>query len=223
MPFRIADDPNIDYKTLVEEGYDHCAPSYSKDRSDLAERELNLVTDRLSHGSSVLDVGCGSGVPIAGYLAKHYKVTGVDISTSMIELAKRNVPSGRLIKSDIMSVNFEKDAFDAIVSFYSVFHVPRDEHQELFRRFALWLRPGGFLLVTLALQDEGRGYTEDDFFGVTMYWSNFGIETYRHMLRVAGFRIENEAIIGHGYENPNVAAERHPFIFAVKHNKNEGS
>ena len=64
MPFRISDDPNIDYKGLVEEGYDRCAYSYSNDRSDLPERELNLVTDRLPHTSSVLDVGCGSGVPL---------------------------------------------------------------------------------------------------------------------------------------------------------------
>tara|TARA_B100000315_G_C14340646_1_gene479423 strand:- start:296 stop:538 length:243 start_codon:yes stop_codon:yes gene_type:complete len=74
-------------------------------------------------------------------------------------------------------------------------------------------RSGGLLLVTLARSNDGPGYTEDDFFGVTMYWSNFGFEVYRDMLEHVGFRIEKEGIIGHGYDNPETAEERHPFIF----------
>ena len=88
--------------------------------------------------------------------------------------------------------------------------------QELFRRFARWLKPNGLLLTTLASEHEGPGYTEDKFFGVTMYWSNFGIRTYRDLIIKVGFRIEREGVIGHGYQNPDMPLERHPFVFAVR-------
>ena len=150
MSFQVADDANTDYKELVRKGYNLCADTYSHDRSIVHERELGLVTERLPAASSVLDVGCGSGVPVTSYLAARHRVTGVDISASMIALARENVPAAHFITADIMSVDFENNAFDAIVSFYAVFHVPRQEHQGLFRRFARWLKPNGLLLVTLA-------------------------------------------------------------------------
>lgn len=40
--------------------------------------------------ANVLDVGCGSGVPIAEYLAQHeFSVTGVDGSKELVKIAKK--------------------------------------------------------------------------------------------------------------------------------------
>ena len=69
------------------------------------------------------------------------------------------------------------------------------KHLNLFRRFVQWLRPGGLLLFTIAKKDDGPGYTEDDFFGETMYWSNFGPSTYEKFLTETGFQIEREGIV----------------------------
>ena len=106
------------------------------------------------------------------------------------------------------------DNFDAIIAFYSLFHVARSEHEELFGRFARWLKPGGVLLITVAEKDDGPGYTEDDFFDVTMYWSNFSPDYYRALIRSMGFHIESEGVVGHGYDAQEPPHERHPFLFA---------
>ena len=58
-------------------------------------------------------------------------------------------------------------SFNGAVAFYSVFHIPREEHPELFRRVYDWLQPGGYLLCTLTGFGE-EAYTEDDFYGVTL-------------------------------------------------------
>ncbi len=217
MSFQIANDPNIDYKTLVKAGYDHCASNYAGQRLTIAPQELRLITEKLSPKSSILDVGCGAGTPVAKYLSADYYVTGVDLSSRMIDLAKTNAPTARFVATDIMTAEFPATHFDAIVSFYALFHIPRQEHEELFRRFADWLKPGGMLLVTLARRDDGPGYT-DNFCGVTMYWSNFGLEVYRNILEKTGFRIEQEGIIGHGYDSAEAPEEIHPFIFCMRVN-----
>ena len=211
-----ANDPNKDYKALVQNGYDLCAIAYEQARQGEANPELTLLTSRLSDGATVLDIGCGTGVPVARTLAQRFYVTGVDISGEMINRARVNVPEGKFIFEDIMSVEFPPSHFDAVVAYYSIFHLPREEHPELIRRIYAWLKPGGYLLATLSLFSEAP-YTEDDFYGITMYWSNYSLEDYKSILTEIGFTILESTIIGHGYQEASaIPSEHHPLIFARK-------
>ena len=216
MPFKIADDPQTDYRELVRTAYNRCAMNYAGQKRTTPGAELNLITERLAPSSKILDVGCGAGIPVARHLAGTFSLTGIDISSNMIALAKKNVPSAKFVIADVMETEFPACRFDAIVSFYAIFHIPRQEHLNLFRRFAQWLRPGGLLLFTIARKDDGPGYTEDDFFGETMYWSNFGPSTYKKLLTETGFQIEQEGIVGGGFGSADAPEEIHPFFFAVK-------
>ena len=207
-----ADDTTVDYKDLVRRGYDLCARSYAEERQTEAHPELALLMSRLPDGATVLDVGCGAGVPIAQTLAQQFVVTGVDISGEMIQHARANVPQGSFTQGDIMSVEFPPSSFDAAVAFYSVFHLPREEHRELFRRIYQWLKPDGYLLATLTHFSE-KAYTEDDFHGVTMSWSNHGLDEYKGTLAEIGFRI----LDSHDYpEAYDPSDEHHPLVFAQK-------
>ena len=157
MPFKIADDPETDYRDLVRTAYNRCARDYAGQRLITPEAELNLITEHLLPGAKILDVGCGAGIPVAQHLAGTFSLTGIDISSNMIALAKKNVPTAEFIIADVMKTEFPAGSFDAIVSFYAIFHIPRQEHQYLFRKFAQWLRPGGLLLFTVARYDDGPG------------------------------------------------------------------
>ena len=212
VPLRPADDPCVDYKALVQMSYDRCASAYAESRVGEAHPELELLRTRLDDGSSVLDIGCGAGVPITQLLAKTFAVTGVDISSEMIRLARANVPCASFLQSDITSVEFDDSSFDAVVAFYSLFHIPRDDHPRLFHRIRDWLKPGGYLMCTLSRESEA-GYTEDDFFGETMYWSNYGLSEYEEMLTGIGFTILRTTNIGHGFsEAANAPPEQHPLV-----------
>ena len=89
----------INFTQFVETGYDTIACAYhdSKDpmhNMDLLERLGCLLPAK----SEVLDVGCGAGVPNAKYLSDQgHSVTGIDISSKMLELARKNVPSGKFV------------------------------------------------------------------------------------------------------------------------------
>ncbi len=211
-----ADNPDINYKTIVQKGYDSCAEDYDRARRRETNLELDLVTGRLEQGAKVLDIGCGAGVPITKTLAERYSVTGVDISSEMVRRARKNVPEASFIHNDIMTMEFPPDEFNAVVSFYAVFHLPREEHPGLFKRIHEWLKPGGYLLATVAVFNEAA-YTEDDFFGETMYWSNYSLDEYRDILTETGFKLLETTTIGHGYnEASQTREERHPLVFARK-------
>lgn len=202
---KAANDPDADYKALVRQGYDECAAVYEDARRNEFIPQLEWLIQRLSNDARVLDIGCGSGVPVAQALAQRFRVNGVDISGEQIRRARLNVSNGEFIHGDIMAVDFPPAQFDAIVAFYSIFHLPREEHPELLRRMARWLKPNGYLMITASWVSE-EAYTEDDFFDVTMYWSNYGLEDYQKMLAEAGFRLIETSSIG-------TPPDRHPLLF----------
>ena len=211
-----ANNPNIDYKKLVRSGYDECAADYNIVRKDESEPELQSLIKRLDEGALVLDIGCGGGVPVCQELSKKCDITGIDISPVQIAYAKRNVPTGKFICDDIMTISFPEETYDAVVSFYTVFHIPKEQHNGLFKRVHFWLKPGGYFMATLAQLDE-EPYTEDDFFGVSMYWSNFGVDRYKDMLTAIGFQILKENQLGEGFnDDADKKKVIHPLILAQK-------
>jgi cyclopropane fatty-acyl-phospholipid synthase-like methyltransferase len=182
-----------DRKIQVEDGYDRIAESYlhSKDENDPATKEALEQLARLdTRGGQALDLGCGAGVPVTLYLARlGFEVTGVDISAHQLDLAARRVPGATLIKADMASVDFPPATFDAVVSFYAIIHVPREEHGALITRIARWLKPGGVFLATWPLTSwEGE---EENWqgWGAPMWWSHYDRGTYLGLLQGAGFNI----------------------------------
>jgi len=103
---------------LVRRGYDAVSYRYRSDEdvpADYAEW-INGLRYRLHHGASVLDLGCGCGIPVARSLATHgYAVTGVDFSEVQIDRARRLVPSATFLHADATRVDFAAASFDAIV------------------------------------------------------------------------------------------------------------
>ncbi len=201
-----------DPKRIVTTGYDRCARAFAAARAGDSSAELALLTERLPAQARCLDVGCGAGEPVTAALARLGTVVGVDISAAQIQLARQNVPTAQLIHGDIMAQEFGDDAFDAVVAFYALFHLPRDEQRELLGRFARWVRPGGFVLATLP-GSAHPGYTEPDFFGVTMYWSQHEASWYAARLVELGFEILHMEEVGHGYlDEANLPPERHSVV-----------
>lgn len=205
-----------EYKQLVKSGYDQCAQDYAAARCKQTEPALDLLFERLAPGARVLDIGCGNGVPVAQLLAERYQVTGVDISDVQIALARANVPRAVFVCSDIMAFPLGARSWDAIVSMYALFHLPKDEQVLLINRMGQAVSRGGCVLCTVSIRDED-GYTEADFFGTTMYWSNFALEKYNQLFVDAGFTILHCGILNHGYaDDYQGAVEKHPLLLAEK-------
>lgn len=181
-------------KEIVARGYDRIAESYVEwaagARVEERERYTALVLQSLPPGSRVLDLGCGAGVPTTKLLAGRFVVTGVDISERQIELARKNVPDAMFVRADMASLNFPPRSFDGVAAFYSITHVPREEHPGLLRRIAGWLRAGGVLVAALGSRPS-EGDIEEDWLGAPMYFSHYGSETNRRLVEAAGLEVVN--------------------------------
>ena len=198
-----------DPKKIVRRGYDECGPRYLDERGNGPPDVLRRLIKLLPENASVLDVGCGAGHPVSTTLAAHAIVTGVDISEAQAQAARAVLPdTATVIQGDITALEFPPESFDAIVSFYTLFHVPREEHHGLLRNIARWLRPGGHTLLTTARTNH-PGYTED-FLGVTMYWSHFGPDWYLGVLQELGFEVIHDGALppgtGDAYDHPTLLA-----------------
>ena len=177
-------------KTIVEEGYDRVAEAYS--RLEGGQRWprmkwLGKVLSRLNPGSAVLDLGCGSGDPADIKIARFHQVTGVDISNAQVEMARRNVPKGRFIHRDLGALDFPDGSFDAIVSFYTLEHLPREQHGQVLERIHDWLRPGGLLLFSSEVGEMND--VTGEWLGVPMFFSSFDPETLTGLVWEAGFEV----------------------------------
>ena len=184
---------SVDPKLLVARGYDRIAEGFHLRQqqtppSGVKRGYLDRLTEELQPGARILDLGCGAGVPSTEYLIERFDVVGVDISQGQLSLARRHVPEATFFLADMCSLAFKPRSFDAIVAFYSIIHIPREEHEPLMGRLFDWLRPGGRLVAVMGRDDwEGR---ESDWLGLgaEMYWSHFDAATSLALVGRAGFR-----------------------------------
>ena len=184
-------------KKIVEDGYNAIAEEHldwiGRIEGDPRERFLFEFSQLLPVGALVLELGCGAGEPSTQLLAERFNVIGVDISAAQLRLAEQGAPSARFVRADMSNVSFPTSTFAGISAFYSISHLPRDEHGELFHRIAEWLEPGGYFLAAL-----GTGGSIDwtgEWLGVPMFFSSHGVETNRELLLAAGFEILRDEVV----------------------------
>jgi SAM-dependent methyltransferase len=188
----------IDPKQVVAAGYDAMAERYlawSGLRPSAARlRYIALADELIPAGASVLELGCGAGLPVTATLAVGRRLTGVDISAVQIGLARANVPSATFVQADVATLDLAQASLDAVVAFYSLTHVPRAEHAALFGRVRSWLRPGGLFLASLGVED-GPDEIEPDWLGVDMFFSHFSARVNRRLVVEAGFVVERADVV----------------------------
>lgn len=138
-------------------------------------------------GDTVLDVGCGTGDPIARYIIdKGRRVVGVDFAASMLDIARVRFPNERWILADMRELDLG-ETFGAVIAWDSFFHLTADEQREVLPRLAAHVSPGGGLLVTVGPR-EGEAWGQVG--GDPVFHASLSIEEYTGILDAAGLRLE---------------------------------
>ena len=106
----------------------------------------------LSPESSVLDLGCGTGLELEFYfsLCPTAKVTGIDLTEGMLDALKKKF-TGKditLIKGSYFDVPFGEEVFDAAVSVESLHHFTKAEKLPLYKKLRAALKDGGAFILT---------------------------------------------------------------------------
>ncbi len=175
-------------ETSVIDVYNRTADWFDKARSrSLMERPyLQALTEGLTTGGTILDLGCGTGEPILAYLlAANYRVTGVDSSKAMIDIARRRFPDCNFLVDDMRNIALAQK-FSAIVAWHSLFHLPPIDQRSIFARLAHHLKPGGQLLFTSGTeQGECWSLQKDE----KLYHASLNTSEYLRLLVGQGFEI----------------------------------
>jgi SAM-dependent methyltransferase len=140
----------------------------------------------VSSTASILDIGCGSGVPISRYLIEGgHHVTGVDSSATLIDLCRDRFPAHEWILTDMRKLARGR-LFDGILAWDSFFHLCPDDQRQMFPIFQLHATPGTALMFT---SGPAHGEAIGDFEGEPLYHASLAPAEYRSLLDQHGFRV----------------------------------
>ena len=147
---------------------------------------LDRFCTLLPAGAAVLDVGCGSGLPIAGELIQRgFNVTGVDGTPAMLALFKRNLPGVPAHLADMRQLALDQ-RFPGLLAWDSFFHLSPGDQRGMFSRFQAHAAPGAALMFTSGdAEGEAIGKLEGD----PLYHGSLDREEYVNLLEAAGFAV----------------------------------
>ena len=172
--------------------YDSVASDFarSRDKSLFERRWLDRMLAHTPPPRRILDLGCGSGNPIARYLAdRRARVTGVDGAPAMVALFRQTLPGARALHSDMRTLDLG-ETFDAILAWNSFFHLSPPDQRAMFARFAAHATKNTVLMFTAG---PAAGEPIGQVAGQPVYHSSLDSQEYRQLLADNGFKLLNFA------------------------------
>ncbi|MFX1513336.1 MAG: class I SAM-dependent methyltransferase [Promethearchaeota archaeon] len=176
---------------------------------------LKLFIEKLPENATVLDLGCGYGIPITKKLVEcGFRVIGIDFSKAMIEKARRNVPQAIFFQNSMTDISFN-DEFDGIVSSFSMLCLDPMNFRVTCSKIRNALKIGGFLILFLN-EPSPEGHREEDnittVLGEQMYSRPYTENEIRDAfgLGMDFLRVEREVSISNEY------GEEHTLLMLMK-------
>ncbi|MGQ3891191.1 class I SAM-dependent DNA methyltransferase [Legionella sp. CNM-4043-24] len=147
---------------------------------------LNFIQKHLPPDCKILDVGCGTGEPIAEFLINSgYTVTGIDASKKMIDRCKQRFPQERWLQADMRTLDLN-EKFHAVIAWHSFFHLPHEDQRSTLKLLASYVYQNGLLIFT-----SGPEYGEvwSDNGGHDLYHASLSTEEYEQILNDNNFKV----------------------------------
>ncbi|MEM8655115.1 MAG: class I SAM-dependent methyltransferase [Pseudomonadota bacterium] len=188
--------------------YDRQAAVYDAQRSRalFEARWLARFASGLADGARVLDLGCGTGDPIARWFkAEGFAVTGVDFSEPMLEIARDRWPDGDWRQADMRDFELGQ-TFDGIIAWNSFFHLTAEDQRSCIARMARHLKTGGTLMLTVG---PDAGEVQGSVGGEAVYHASLSPADYVVCLDVNDLRLT-------GFLAEDPETNRHSVLMARK-------
>ena len=157
-----------EHKAWLSGVFDRAAPTYDRVgdayHRHFAERLVDLAA--LDRGASLLDVACGRGAVMRAAAARGVsRLTGIDVSPTMVELAAADLRAAGVTDADLRvmdaeNLDFPDASFDAVIAAFALFFLP--DPARAMDGFHRVLRPGGIVAVSTWGRDDERWRFEDD-------------------------------------------------------------
>ena len=152
---------------------------------------LDRFLGLMPRGSAIVDIGCGSGQPIARYFIETgYDVTGVDSSPALIDICKGHFPGQDWIVADMRTLSLGR-SFSGILAWDSYFHLCPEDQRRMFPIFRKHAAPNAALMFT---SGPSHGEAIGDFRGEPLYHASLDETEYRLLLDNSGFEVVSHVV-----------------------------
>jgi len=173
-------------------GYEGIAPIFIKGRGQafngIGTSSVRAWVRTLPKRSTVLDLGCGTGIPNSKILTDEgMTVYGIDASQSMVKAFQQNFPNSPVLCEAAEESSYFNRNFDAIIAWGLLFLLTREAQEIVIQKAANALQAGGKLLFT----STGKEISWND--AMTEQPSiSLGAKKYKELIKTSGLSLVEE-------------------------------
>ncbi len=185
----------------LRETYDRIAADWCADHEDDAWwiNDTDRFCDLLTPGATILDVGCAGGKKAEYFLQKGFRPTGIDLSSQMIDIAKKRVPNTPFFVRDILQPLDLPKTYDSVFAQAVLLHIPKKEIAAALQRLVAALNPNGILYAAVKEGKPGQAeeeiVKENDYgYAYERFFSFFTPEELEQQLKEAGLDIIHSSV-----------------------------
>ena len=177
----------------TEKFWDKVSKKFDKRSQKIDQTEIKTLENTkkyLNVNDIVLDYGCAIGTMAIEIADNVKKIHGIDISTKMIDTAKRKAVERKIkniefTKSTIFDERFKRESFDVILAF-NILHFLEDT-QKVIKRINELLKPGGLIISVTPCLGEKKAFINILIFLLVFLQTKMGIVPYIRFFRISEF------------------------------------
>ncbi|WP_330459208.1 methyltransferase domain-containing protein [Streptomyces sp. NBC_00820] len=206
-----------DFLAATRAFYDTVADDYADHfRGYLANRPLErgllaAYAELVGRGGTVADLGCGAGWTTTLFASLGLDVFGLDLSASMLAIARREHPELRFEQGSMLELDLPDGKLAGVVAWYSTIHTPDDRLPALFAELHRVTAPGGHLLLAFQTGEEPRHLDRPWGHPVALDFHRRSPERMAELLTDAGFTLVSRTV----RERDEQADESAPQAFLI--------
>ncbi|WP_076541048.1 trans-aconitate 2-methyltransferase [Shewanella sp. UCD-KL21] len=159
----------------IGKAYNHIVHLWDSEKFDMSNGILQhkKAISFANHRGNALDIGCGcTGRLIALLATEGFSPSGLDISTEMLNIARKRQPEIHFIQGDICQCDLP-EKYDFITAWDSIWHVPLKEQRNVITKIVESLNVGGVFIFSFGATEQADEHT-DNFMGPEVYYSSLG-------------------------------------------------
>lgn len=142
-------------------------------------------------GAQILDIGCGSGLPIARELVRRgYSLTGIDAAPEMLNQFRLNLPGQTAVLGDMRALSLGRQFF-GLLAWDSFFHLSPSDQRGMFARFRAHAAHSAALMFTSGPKEGSAIGTLE---GEPLYHGSLDPAEYRNLLDTNGFDVAHHVV-----------------------------
>lgn len=170
---------------ITLETYNTTAKQWSENHAVAGFWKEEMRTFRkLLPSGKVLEIGSGGGRDAKELIALGYEYIGTDISTGLIEVAKKENPHATFLAQSVYELAFPEGTwFDGFWASAVLLHIPKVRIDEALQRIAKFMRGGAVGCISLK-QGEGERMEDDQ-----RFFAYYSEKEFREVLRRNNFEV----------------------------------